>query len=776
MKKFQKSTAVLALLSSTLILQSVPAIAETNLNNQEKKLVVTADNDIAKNKADSISVSNSNYITNETTTGAAVRLTAIASTITLNDLKNKIDTLVTKVEEDKKSGVIFADKKLEDIYLDLSQVDDTLSNFDLKIQAGKQLIAANSTDGEAIKAAYNAIDTAYNSLRTLKKYSSFSGTDGEVWKDTNGVPIQAHGGQVQWLEKEGKWYWYGEDKTKGYRSNGISAYSSKDLYNWTFEGYVMRTISNREELDNDPYFSDLYKDYTKQQKDNVYLCFNDSKAVIERPKMIYNKNTGKYVLWFHADGPTAEAPNSNYAAAAAGVAISDSPNGPFKFLGRYRLNVCPPEDKKGEWYESSAGFARDMNLWVDDDGTAYIIYSSEENRTMFISKLNDEYTNLATPVNKAVKGKDFVRLFPGAQREAPALFKYNNKYYMITSSATGWDPNQAKYWVADDILGEWTDMGDPCIDDKDKKTFYSQSTNVINVDKENGKFIYMGDRWKANNLGDSRYVWLPLEFDYSGKLLIKPYTNWKLKDLDNKYTFKINSELKETYTGVEELPKTLSIKVYENGSWIDKVTTVKWNLPDIKPMAKVKVTGVLEGINKTIDVNVVNIPSNLKYYIDCGAKSNSKLYDLINNKVQLTNNQSFDQAYTQGSWGYLGKIGTDINFKNANSTDDYDNGLWAYKDKKIEYAVPLKAGNYNLYAGFNEWWGAYRTMGISISYKNSNGETVNKDLGTFTNNAKKDVNYTFNLPNASEVKVSVYKPNSNNPDVILSWLALEAIK
>ena len=102
--------------------------------------------------------------------------------------------------------------------------------------------------------------------------------------------------------------------------------------------------------------------------------------------------------------------------------------------------------------------------------------------------------------------------------------------------------------------------------------------------------------------------------------------------------------------------------------------------------------------------------------------------------------------------------------------------MWAYKDKKIEYAVPLKAGNYNFFAGFNEWWGANRTMGISLSYKNSNGETVKQDLGTFTSNGKKDVKYTFNLPNDAEVKISVYKPNVNNPDVILSWFGIEEIK
>ncbi|OOM73532.1 glycosyl hydrolases family 43 [Clostridium puniceum] len=764
MKNSKKCTTLLVLLGSALILQASPARAASNIENTEEKLSISTEDFIIEPQFKDIL---------ETTTTSAVTTTSLSATVTLNDLQNKINALVAKVEQDKKSGITFATEKLSELYLDASKVEGTLSKFELNIEAAKKLIQANSSDQEAITAAYNTIDTSYNSIRTLKTYSSFSGTDGEVWKDTNGVPIQAHGGQVQWLEKEGKWYWYGEDKTKGYRSNGISAYSSKDLYNWTFEGYVMRTISSREQLDKDPYFSELYKDYTSKEKDNVYLCFNDSTAVIERPKMIYNQKTGKYVLWFHADGPTVESPNSNYAAASAGVAISDSPNGPFKFLGRYRLNVCPAADKKGEWYEASAGFARDMNLWIDDDGTAYIIYSSEENRTMFISKLNDEYTYLATDVDKAVKGKDFVRLFPGAQREAPALFKYNSKYYMITSSATGWDPNQAKYWVADDILGEWTDMGDPCIDDKDKKTFYTQSTNVINVDKDGGKFIYMGDRWKSNNLGDSRYVWLPLEFDSKGNLLIKPYTNWKLEDLNNKYSIQVNSELKDVYTGIEELPKTLNIKVNENGKWINKDTAVKWNLPDLTPMSKTTVTGVLEAVGRQINVNVINIPNNLQYYVDCGAKKGSTTYELANSKAKLKNSKEWDKAYAEGSWGYVGKIGTDINYKNSDSTDDYDNGFWAYKDKKIEYVVPLKAGNYSLFAGFNEWWGANRTMGVSISYKNSNGETVKQELGTFTSNSKKNVKYTFNLPIDTEVKISVYKPNVNNPDVILSWFALQ---
>ena len=355
---------------------------------------------------------------------------------------------------------------------------------------------------------------------------------GTVWKDTDGVMIQAHGGHIQKLtvtdsvtgEQVEKWWWVGEDKTKGYRG-GINAYSSTNLIDWTFEGTVMRNVSSREQLETEQYFVDLYGDYTAEQLDNVYRCINDTTSVIERPKMIYNEKTGKYIIWFHADGPT-ETSNSNYAAASAGVAVSDSPAGPFKFIDRYRLNTCP-EDQK-DYYPQSRGMARDMNLFMDDDGTAYIIYSSEENLTLYISKLNEEYTYLATEPEKAVYGEDFIRIFPGAQREAPALFKRNGKYYLMTSACTGWAPNPAKYAVADSVFGEWTDMGDPCVNDTSRTTFQSQSTCIFCYDEEQDLYIYMGDRWNSDKLNDSRYIWLPVVFDENGNMSISYTEEWML--------------------------------------------------------------------------------------------------------------------------------------------------------------------------------------------------------------------------------------------------------
>lgn len=407
---------------------------------------------------------------------------------------------------------------------------DTAAAFRKAYDEAAELTGAGeSGDSDACREKFLNLMGAYDMLVEKYRYHSFH--PGERWRDTDNDLIQAHGGQVQQMpvrdaatgEVAMKWVWVGEDKTAGNRG-GIRAYSSDDLYNWQYEGIIMRNVSSREALDTEEYFQTVYAGYTAEELDNVYMCINDSRAIIERPKLIYNEKTGQYVLWFHADGPTADS-DSSYAAACAGVAVSDSPFGPYRFIDRYRLNVCP--DDQEDMYPQSRGMARDMNLFKDEDGTAYIIYSSEENLTLYISRLNVEYTGLAAEPEKAVYGEDFIRLFPGAQREAPALFLRDGKYYLMTSGCTGWAPNQARYYVADSVLGEWESMGDPCVGDSNHTTFESQSTCIFR-DPESDVWIYMGDRWFADELSDSRYVWLPISFGEDGRMEISFVREWKI--------------------------------------------------------------------------------------------------------------------------------------------------------------------------------------------------------------------------------------------------------
>jgi len=352
---------------------------------------------------------------------------------------------------------------------------------------------------------------------------------GTPWYDTGGQLIQAHGGGMLVFRENGQdvYYWYGEDKTHGYRPlTGVHAYKSADLILWKDCGVVLHALESADDFDQ-PGFCEVYGELDNREKARLFTDLDKNTAVMERPKVIYNAKNNNYVMWFHADGPT-ETSSANYAKAKAAVAVSKSPTGPFRLLGSYRLDHYGGED-----YAHNPGMARDMTLFADN-GEAYIIYSSEENYTLYISRLNDDYTHITSggveSKNYApVSGVDYVRIFPKGHREAPAMFKHKGKYYLMTSGCTGWKPNPALYAKADNIMGEWTNMGDPCINDINRTTFDSQSTYVLPLDADNGKYLYMGDRWIAKDLANSSYIWLPLKVTDNGAILLEWTDEWPLQ-------------------------------------------------------------------------------------------------------------------------------------------------------------------------------------------------------------------------------------------------------
>ncbi len=347
-------------------------------------------------------------------------------------------------------------------------------------------------------------------------------TPGEIWNDNNGVHINAHGGGI--LYYNGAYYWYGEHKIAGKIGNsaqvGVSCYSSKDLYNWKNESIALKVDENPN--------SDITKGCT-----------------LERPKVIYNAKTKKFIMWFHL-----ELKGKGYYAARSGVAVSDKPAGPFTFLKSFRPNAgfwpvnvqpCHKKPVSPDVKDSYCGgkgclpapvdsvnllgrdfkggqMARDMNLFVDDDGTAYHIYSSEENSTLHISKLTDDYLSYSG---------EYFRVFVGRYMEGATLFKRAGKYYIIASDCTGWNPNAARSAVADQIFGEWKELGNPAVGKDSELTFHSQSTYVLKVEGKKDSYIFMGDRWTPENPIDGRYIWLPVTFENDApKLYWK--TSWSL--------------------------------------------------------------------------------------------------------------------------------------------------------------------------------------------------------------------------------------------------------
>ncbi len=339
-----------------------------------------------------------------------------------------------------------------------------------------------------------------------KELKSF--TPGEIWPDDNGVHINAHGGGL--LFHDGTYYWFGEHKVEGDAGNramvGVHCYSSKDLYNWKDEGVALAVAPEGSGGD------------------------IEKSCILERPKVIYNEKTGKFVMWFHL-----ELVGEEYRSARTGVAVADSATGPYKFVRSLRPNAgqrpinWEESKKKGstDIFErdfEGGQFSRDMALFVDDDGKAYHIHSSEENKTTHISELTDDYLDFS--------GK-FARVFPDRYMEAPAVFKRGGWYYFIGSGCTGWDPNAARSARTQDIMGEWEELGNPCVGEGADITFGAQSTYALKVEGMDDAYILLADRWRPKNAIDGRYVWLPIDFE-DGKPVVRWHDEWDLSYFDKK--------------------------------------------------------------------------------------------------------------------------------------------------------------------------------------------------------------------------------------------------
>lgn len=284
--------------------------------------------------------------------------------------------------------------------------------------------------------------------------------------DTDGRPVNAHGAGV--LFYKGVYYLYGEIKNgktwlvpnqnwEDYRvpAAGVSCYASKDLVHWKNLGVALSPTSGITD-------SEL-----------------DTSRVIERPKVVFNHQTNKFVMWMHID-------KNDYSYSRAGVAVSDKPEGPYKYLKSYQPN---------------GQISRDMTLYQDEDGKAYLIYASENNQTMQICALSADYLSPTT---------NYIRILENENREAPAVFKLHGKYFLITSLCSGWDPNPAKFATADSMMGKWTQHGNPCEGKDAENTFYAQGTYVLPLVGTANQFLFMADRWNKRDLENSEYVWLPL--------------------------------------------------------------------------------------------------------------------------------------------------------------------------------------------------------------------------------------------------------------------------
>jgi Beta-fructosidases (levanase/invertase) len=358
--------------------------------------------------------------------------------------------------------------------------------------------------------------------------SSF--TPGKPMLDTQGKRIQAHAGGIYYLD--GAYYWYGENKEfsiagKNIWHWGVRCYRSTDLYSWEDLGLIIAPDEN-----------DL--------SSPVHPT-----SMMDRPHILFNEKTGKYVCWLKIMGYNNIQTITIYSA--------DEFLGPYTMVKtRYR----PYRMSAGDFYLS-----KDANT-----GKAYY-YFDKVHTSIISAELTDDYLGVSDNYTSHIE-----RDFPPFAREAPVHFIRKGKHYMITSGITGYKPNPSEVVVGDDYLGPFTEIGDAHPDDESRTSYGSQISEVFNVIGTD-LYIAIGDRWcpdmelvkdasksyierydkslrmltkimskarvqemirkekrpkrkivvENHNTAMANYVWLPIAF-VDDKPIIKWYDEWKIED------------------------------------------------------------------------------------------------------------------------------------------------------------------------------------------------------------------------------------------------------
>ncbi|MEU9228862.1 family 43 glycosylhydrolase [Streptomyces massasporeus] len=291
-----------------------------------------------------------------------------------------------------------------------------------------------------------------------------------VWKDTDGNPILAQGGNV--LKVGNTYYWVGQALVAG-QPKAINLYSSTDLENWTFEKAIL-----------------------KQDGSEPYLTYP---LWLGRPQLVQRPD-GTFVLVAEVDNGVR---NRNQIL----FATSDTVDGTYTPTGA-------PQEVNG----NTTG---DHSVFVDGD-KAYLVYVGDHlrgdqkqfNQTVNVAPLTDDWTG----VEPAVYTEWY------AHKEAPAVLKAGGKYYLFGSGLDYWNATPTSY-RASSTLGGW----DKSVAWKQVTTspssgnsFGTQFEQIIPVVGQNGttSYLYNGDRYSQfygkgapAPGGVGQNAWYPLAFE-----------------------------------------------------------------------------------------------------------------------------------------------------------------------------------------------------------------------------------------------------------------------
>jgi len=281
--------------------------------------------------------------------------------------------------------------------------------------------------------------------------------------DVNGQIIDAHGGCLQFFN--GTYYLYGNkfgtNHDDVFLNCPFSVYSSPNLRDWTYVGNLLKGAPN---------------------------------GYYYRPYVVFNPKTKKYVLWYNWYQKLWEG--------NAGVAMSDSPTGPFVVVNR-----------RAHLSGTSPG---DGTLFVDDDGTGYYIYTDIANDyAVRAEKLNADFSDTSG------HGSVFI----GFGAEAPLMFRRHNLYYILagTLCAACKEGAEVGVEISSSPLGPYKFAGE-INHQSGHDTMQASSDSTLEGDagsngpsgywhprEKKDPFIHAQETWVAKipaANGDSMYLWM----------------------------------------------------------------------------------------------------------------------------------------------------------------------------------------------------------------------------------------------------------------------------
>ncbi|MBQ3110861.1 MAG: RICIN domain-containing protein [Clostridia bacterium] len=169
------------------------------------------------------------------------------------------------------------------------------------------------------------------------------------------------------------------------------------------------------------------------------------------------------------------------------IAHAEPGSGGYDFA-RISVATYTPGDEKMVFHGAvrpGGDDVRDLNTFIDDDGTGYIMGATHGNADLAIYRLKDDWSGIE---------KRIVLLNPGKWRELPNILKVDDYYYLFTSGCAGWYPTPGMYNSATNMEGPWSDLRNV----GNLTTFSSQSGYGFYLKKDSTNYIMNSYRWMGN--------------------------------------------------------------------------------------------------------------------------------------------------------------------------------------------------------------------------------------------------------------------------------------